>query len=94
MGDFSVEDPENARIPERMGVRTSLGRYDHNIVVGARINDILISAHIVGGIVDTQSFCSKNPVILDSDGRPVVIGELRFVTIELIVEQPSENVVL
>jgi hypothetical protein len=41
----------------------------------ARIDCVIVTAHVVGGVINSGSTSSKNGIVGDVDGVTVVIGE-------------------
>lgn len=61
----------------------------------ARINSVIITAHVVGGVINPGGSSSKNGVVEDADGVTVVIGEgFVGVSIELSTKSSAKKVIL
>lgn len=61
----------------------------------ARINSVIITAHVIGGIINSYGLSSKDGVVEDADGVTVVIGEgFVGVSIELSTESSAKKVIL
>jgi len=43
--------------------------------VRARINGVIITARVIGGVINAGGSSSKNGIVDDADGVPIIIGE-------------------
>jgi len=92
---IGVEYANNGSIPKRVGVWSNFWRGHHNERVGARVNSVIITAHVIGGVINSGGSSSENGAVEDADGVTVIIGE-RFVgvSIELSTKSPTKKVIL
>ncbi len=52
----------------------------------ARIDSVIVTAHVVGGVINSGSTSSKNGIVDDADGVMVIIGEgIMVVAVEISV---------
>ena len=63
--DVCVEDVKNSRIPVGVEIRAGVVGEKHHVRMCPRIERILVAAHVVSGIVDTEDFVSINTVVED-----------------------------
>jgi len=70
-----MEYANDRSIPKWMCVWSNFWRGHHNERMCARIDSVVVTAHVIGGVINAGSTSSKNGIVDDADGVTVIIGE-------------------
>ena len=70
-----MEYANDRSIPKGMCVWSNFWRGHHNGRMCARIDSVIVTAHVVRGVINSSSTSSKNGIVDDVDGVMVIIGE-------------------
>ena len=83
------------RIPERMGSRFLLRRNNHHIRMCARIHGVLITAHVIGGVIDTENLGGVDMIIEDMNCVSFFIGKFNvIITLKIMTQHSAKKVIL
>ena len=70
-----MEYANDRSIPKWMCVWSNFWRGHHNERMHVRIDSVKVTAHVVGGVINSGSTSPKNGIVDDVDGVTVVVGE-------------------
>jgi hypothetical protein len=66
----------------------------HHIAVGAWVHGILVTANIVGCVIDPKDFCCIDAVVHDLDGIAVIICKVMVIAVLIRVQESRQEVIL
>lgn len=90
MKHLYMEYSEDAGIPKRVVSRACFTRNHHYIAMGTGIHGVLVSAHIIGGVVHTKDLGRVDAVSYYPYCALVTVGKDLFISIEVSIEKPAQ----
>jgi len=89
VADNNVKQPNDSGIPVGVSVRIIIMRQHHDICVGAGVQRVLFSSHVIGCVIDPKDFVSVDAIIDKFQSGMIFIGEWGVIALVVMLKDSA-----